>query len=503
MKRYYMGIDNGGTSTKAVLFDASGREVASAKRNTPVSALRPGFTERDMEALWQANCEAVAETIEKSGVDPALIAGVSFSGHGKGLYLWGENGPARPGIVSTDSRAYACAEQWNTDGTAERLFPKTCQSLLACQPSALLKWILENEPGVVEKAKYVFGVKDYVRFRMTGEAYSEITDMSGSGLVNLHTAAYDDEILRALGLECVKDKLAPLVYSSEFCGKVTKDCAEKTGLKEGTPVAAGLFDIDACAIAMNIVNDTRIAAIAGTWSINEYVAKAPVMDRSVKMNSLYCLPGYYLAEECSPTSASNQEWFVQNFLRELSEDQGEKLYETANRLAASVKPDGQSIVFLPYLYSGIDDPRAMSAFIGLDASHTRADMMRAVYEGVVFGHKKHVERLLGSRKTPPEAVRLAGGAVHSPLWVQMFADILELPVETVEADELGALGAAMTAAVAAGDYENLTQAAKAMVRMGKVYRPDSTYRDAYRAKYEKFLLADGALAPVWSKLSAR
>ncbi len=497
--RYLLGLDNGGTSSKAVLFEETGRAVATAKRNTPMETPKVGFTERDMELLWRVNCEVIREAIESSGVSAKDIAGISFSGHGKGLYLWGKDEkPAYPGIVSTDSRAYQIVEDWQRDGTAEKAFPMTCQSVLASQPVALLKWFLENRPEVLEKTKWIFGVKDYVRYRMTGEAYAEITDISGSSLVNLNTASYDDDILKLFGLESVKDKLPPLTYSSQFCGKVTGECAEMTGLMEGTPVAAGLFDIDACAIGMNVTDDEYLAAIAGTWSINEYVSKTPIMDRSVKMNSLYCLPDRYLVEECSPTSASNQEWFVNSFLKEAAGDR--KLYAVADEMVEAVAPDEANIVFLPYLYGGSDDARAGAAFVNLNASHSRAHMLRSVYEGVVFGHKLHIDRLLASRKAPPKGVRLAGGVTNAPLWVQMFADILEMDVETIEVKELGALGAAMTAAVAAGLYPDLAAAAKAMVKVQRTYHPNPALSEIYRRKYHDFRAVADAMAPVWGRL---
>jgi L-xylulokinase len=330
------------------------------------------------------------------------------------------------------------------------------------------------------------------------EASAEITDISGSSLVNLNTASFDDEILKLFGLEEIKDKLPPLVYSSQFSGKVTKECAAASGLAEGTPVAAGLFDIDACAIGMNVVDDEYLAAIAGTWSINEYASPVPIMDRSVKMNSLYCVKDMYLVEECSPTSASNQEWFVNSFLKEAAGDR--KLYKVADEMVEKVAPDEANIIYLPYLYGGSDDARAGAAFVNLNAAHTRDHMLRAVYEGVVFGHKLHIDRLLASRKNPPKGVRLAGGVTNAPMWVQMFADILELDVETIEVKELGALGAAMTAAVAAGLYPDLATAAKAMVKVSRVYHPNPALAPVYRRKYRDFKTVVDAMAPVWAKL---
>ena len=141
----------------------------------------PGFTERDMDALWDANREAIREAIAAAGVDPRAIKGIACTGHGKGLYLWGRNGrPALNGIVSTDARAWAYPKRWNEDGTASRTFEKTCQSILACQPVSLLRWLKDNRPGVVESTRWVFEVKDYIRFMLTGEAFAEATDYSGS-----------------------------------------------------------------------------------------------------------------------------------------------------------------------------------------------------------------------------------------------------------------------------------------------------------------------------------
>ena len=427
------------------------------------------------------------------------IAGVAICGHGKGLYLWGKDGkPAYPGIVSTDSRAWKIIERWNADGTADAAFPLTCQSVLASQPVALLKWFMENRPEVLEKTRWIFGVKDYLRYRMTGEAYAEMTDISGSSLVNLNTASYDDDILKIFGLEKVREKLPPVIYSAEICGRVTAECAQMTGLAQGTPVAAGLFDIDSCAIAMNVVDDAYLAAIAGTWSINEYVSDTPVMDHSVKMNSLYCVQGKYLVEECSPTSASNQEWFINTFLKEAAADR--PLYDVANEMVQSVRPDESNIIFLPYLYGGSDDAHAGATFVNISAAHTRAHMLRAVYEGIVFGHKLHIDRLLQSRAFPPKAVRLAGGVTNSPEWVQMFADILGMNVETIEVKELGALGAAMTAAVAAGLYPDLAKAAEKMVKVSRVFTPDPQYTAVYQKKYQDFHRIVDAMSPLWGKL---
>ena len=268
---YYLGLDNGGTTTKAALYSATGREIGVASVDTKMYTPKPGYTERDMEEMWDANCQVIRDLLIKTGIDPSEIAGVACCGHGKGLYLWGKNNqPLRPGIISTDNRAWEYPVRWKQDGTHAQVFAKTYQHILACQPVSLLAWLKDNEPQYIDQIQYIFECKDYVRFRLTDEAYAEITDYSGANLVNLQTKDYDRELLGLFGLEELFDALPPLRLSTDICGTISAEAAARTGLKAGTPVAGGMFDIDACAIAVDAATEDRICMIAGTWSINEY-----------------------------------------------------------------------------------------------------------------------------------------------------------------------------------------------------------------------------------------
>ena len=169
--KYFVGLDNGGTTTKAALYDLNGKEIGVSSMETRMLAPKPGFTERDMEEMWQANCSVIRNVLEKTGVSADDVAGLAICGHGKGLYLWGKDGkPARNGIISTDNRAYAYPVKWREDGTEEKVFALSCQHIMACQPVALLAWLRDNEPEVMENVEWVFECKDYVRFRLTGEA---------------------------------------------------------------------------------------------------------------------------------------------------------------------------------------------------------------------------------------------------------------------------------------------------------------------------------------------
>jgi len=500
MHKYVMGIDNGGTLAKAVIFDLKGKEIVSASKKIDVITPKPGYTERDMEVLWQANAEIIKEALEKANIEPGNIIGVSCTGHGKGLYLWGNNdAPAYNGIISTDSRAWEIEQKYNSDGTKEKVYDKVYQSILACQPVCLLKWLDENKPEVINKTKYIFSVKDYVRFRLTGEAYLEMTDFSGTALMNLAENRHDKELLETYGLAEWFDKLPPLKKSDDICGYITKEASEITGLKEGSPVSGGMFDIDACAIAMNVTTPDRLCVIAGTWSINEYISKIPITNKTIMMNSRFCIPDYYLIEECSPTSAGNSEWFIHMFMEKEkanADEQGKSIFDITDEMVGSVNPVDSNIVFMPFIFGSNESPIARASFVGLSSYHTKAHILSAVYEGIVFSHKTHVDKLLLNNKEA-RVIRLAGGAAKSKIWVQMFSDILGLPIEVIDVDELGALGCAMSAAVAAGEYAGYNDAADEMVKVKYSVEPNLNIAEIYNKKYENYRKAVDALNDVW------
>lgn len=500
--RYLVGIDNGGTFSKAAIFDEDGKQIAVARVSMTTITPKPGYTERDMDELWEGNVQAVRTAIKKSGIDPKDIVGVSFSGHGKGLYLVGEDGKlVYNGIISTDTRAWKYVEQWEKDGTKEKVFEKSCQTILACQPVSLLAWLKENEPEVLKRTKYIFSVKDYIRYRMTGEAYGEYTDFSGGNLLNLKTKSYDKELLALFGLEEVFDKLPPLKRSSDICGYITKEVSEKTLLPEGIPVAAGMFDVNACGIASGLCNEEQMCMIAGTWSINEFIRKEPVLNGTVALNSMFCIPGYFLVEESSPTSAGNMEWFIQNLMsaeKKEAEEKGISIYDLTNEWVGAIEPQDNHVIFLPFLNGSNEDALAKGTFVGLTAYHTKKHMLRAVYEGIVFSHAVHIKRLLRNRKKP-KSISFSGGAAKSDVWVQMFADVLQIPIDVIEEKEQGAQGAAMVAGIASGIYQNYDDAIARTVKITKTVMPRREYKEIYEEKYQTYRSIIEGLSKVWKR----
>jgi L-xylulokinase len=502
--KYFLGLDNGGTVTKAALYTSTGEEVFVESAETKMLTPHVNFSERDMEEMWDVNCLLIKKLIAKSGIDPVEIKGVAVCGHGKGLYLWGKNDkPIRNGIISTDNRAWEIVEKWRREGVEEKVLQISAQHILPSQPVALLAWIKEHEPETYKNIRWVFECKDYIRFRLTGKAFAEITDYSGANFLNLFTRDYDSLLLDLFGIPEIENALPPLCTATQICGTITAEVSKRTGLMADTPVAGGMFDIDACAVAVNVVDENHVCMIAGTWSINEYIRKAPVTDGKVLMNSLFCLPEYYLVEECSPTSAGNFEWLIRTLFLELSQEaieEGRSIYDTMNGWVKSISPKEFCPIFLPFLMASNVHPNAKGSFVGISNYHTRKHFVRSVYEGITFSHRYHLDKLLATREEPVKSIRLAGGVAKSKVWTQMFADVMQIPIEVADVNESGALGCAIAAAVATGEYPDLQTAANAMSALQPPVYPNEDNIPIYQQKYVLYQKVIKGLSDVWNDM---
>ena len=284
---------------------------------------------------------------------------------------------------------------------------------------------------------------------------------------------------------------------------MTEEAAALCGLRPGTPVIGGMFDINACAIAAGVTDPDKLCMIAGTWSINEYIRKDPVLDGSAQMNSLFALPGYYLIEESSPTSAGNLTWFIKQVIPELEDKvkaDGESVYDLIDDSVESIPPEEFTPLFLPFLMASNVHPNAKGCLIGLSAAHTREHIARAIFEGVTFCHRYHYERLMKTGRPVPSVIRLAGGAARARVWAQMFADVMQVPVQTLEANETGALGCAIATAAATGEYASLDEAIAHMAAFSEPIQPDLSKAEIYNAKYALYLRAIDCLDGLWSDM---
>jgi len=502
--KYFLGLDNGGTTTKAAIYDREGKEICVSSVETKMIVPAPGFVERNMDEMWEANCTVIRNALEKSGIAPADIAGVGICGHGKGLYLWGkDNHPLRNGIISTDNRAWKYTENWRKDGTESEVAKLSCQKIMACQPVAILAWLRDHEPECMDKIQWIFEAKDYVRFRLTGEAGAEYGDSSGANLLNLHTRDYDIELLKLFGLTQYRDALPPLCEAAKICGYVTEKAAEECGLLVGTPVIGGLFDIQACMLAANVLTEEELCMIAGTWSVELYLSKAPVVEKKFLeyiRNTFFLFPEYYLVEVGTAASAGNNEWFLRELLPEMktqAKAEGRSIYEIMNRWVEEIPAKELCPIFLPYLFESNVHPHAKSCFVGMTSFHTRKHLSRSVYEGIAFTHRLDLEHLLVSRTDKPKVIRLTGGVAKSKVWTQIFADVMNLPIEIVDVNETGALGCAIAVATATGEYKNMKEAASKMSRITTRVEPIPENVTIYNKKYNLYRKIIDALDSVW------
>jgi len=489
MKHYLMGIDNGGSEIKCVLFDDQGNEIAASRRRVEMKLPAPGLTERDADKVWLANADAIRETIAQVGIASQHIVAVGLTGYGNGICLVDANGKATyPCIVSTDSRASGNCRSFRESGAERAIYPFTYQTTWSAQPAALLAWFRDNRPEVLEASTYCLGIKDLIRFHLTGEFSTEITEASSTCLLNLRTRAFDPQIFKTLGISEYFRLMPPCLESAAISGKITALAAEQTGLQQGTPVVAGYFDIDAASLASGILDENVLCLIAGTWSINEHLSKTANTDydRNANTVTLSYLPDYFLVEDSSATSASNFDWFVEKLLRPVYPNLSRKeLYQECNRLVEQMNPQNSQVIFIPYLFDSSTTSGAKAAFFNLSSEHTLQDLLLAVYEGVVFSSALHIKRLRAPLGQFQKA-RLSGGVANSSVWAQMMADVIQMPVEVLQNSELSAQGAAMAAGIGVGLFKDHQDAVEKMVKIGGVFRPDPSRAAIYAQKFSAF-----------------
>ncbi|WP_278683185.1 FGGY-family carbohydrate kinase [Paraclostridium bifermentans] len=504
MSKYFLSIDAGGTMTKVVIFNKIGKEIALESFATKRIENFKNQREVNMTEMWERLCLAIKDVIKKASIDSNDIIGVSCVGHGKGLYLIGkDNKPCRNGILSTDNRAWEYVDKWNKDGTTQRIKKISMQNIVSCQAPVLLRWIKDNEMEVYRNIKYVFSVKDYIRYMLTGKAYGELTDYSGNNFINLKTKAYDKRILQLFGIDDIMYSLPQIKKYNDICGYITKEVSEKTGLKVNTMVSGGLFDIDACAIATGVLEDDKISLISGTWNINTCPSKYPIVEEKTLMNSLFCKDGYYLLEESSATSAGNLNVFLELFMNaEINQykKENKSIYDLCNSMISAVNPKKSNIIFLPFLYGSNTNPLAKSMILGLSSNTSKSEVLRAIYEGIAFAHKEHVDKLKRYIKHEIKNIRMSGGAANSKIWVQIFADVLQVPIEVVNSSELGALGGAISVALATKTYSSLEEAVGSMINISYRIMPNESLKDTYEKKYNIYKRVIDSMFDLWEPL---
>lgn len=476
---FWLGIDCGGTYLKAGLYNSQGKEFDIERQSVHTLSPQPGWAERDMAALWQHCAATISRLLQRTGIRGEQIKGVGISAQGKGLFLLDKNDqPLGTAILSSDRRALDIVQRWQQDGIPEQLYPVTRQTLWTGHPASLLRWVKEHEPQRYAQIGSVMMGHDYLRWCLTGVKGCEESNISESNLYNMATGQYDPQLTSWLGISEIDNALPPIVGSAEICGEITAQAAAITGLAAGTPVVGGLFDVVSTALCAGIEDEFTLNAVMGTWAVTSGITHGlRNHEAHPYVYGRYVNDGQYIVHEASPTSSGNLEWFTAQW--------GDLSFDEINRAVAGLpKADGQ-LFFLPFLYGSNAGLEMTCGFYGLQALHTRAHLLQAVYEGVVFSHMTHLNRMR-ERFTDVHALRVTGGPAHSDVWMQMLADVSGLCIELPQVEETGCFGAALAARVGTGVYRTFQDAQHDLQHPVRTLQPDMAAHARYQHKYQQY-----------------
>jgi L-xylulokinase len=479
MGQFILGIDVGLTFLKSVIYDVDGNLISESRKQTPVIVNAEDTSEINMRKLWTRVKSTIKESLFISKISPDEILGIGVSGHGNGVYFTDINGsPFENAITSMDHRASKIVNECL--GIENKLRETTLQSIWDGQPGMILKWIKRNQPEVYDKIAHIMLCKDWITFCLTGEMTTDYSDMSSTGLLDNITKKYNKKIFHQLGLDEICEKLPPVLKSCQIAGQLTEKSCGETGLKKGTPVIAGLFDVDACGIGAGLIEKNQICSIAGTWNINMALSNVIIKNDNIRQCTIRGDNSSYLVIDSSPTSSSNIDWVLRNlFIKKIS-------FSDYERVLAEYSPVGKKIIFMPFLYGGLGKDSSGGHFLNLKNFYNYKDVLGAVSEGICYAHLYHINNILNN-KSGINIIRLTGGASRNPYWCQMFADITGKQVEIPESHQTGTLGLCIMASVGAGLYKSTKEAVNKMVRVKNIYNPDKEKRLIYKDKYGKFL----------------
>jgi xylulokinase len=461
-----VGLDVGTTGVKAVAVSPDGDVCARAERAYPLATPRPGWSEQDPADWWRAAESALADV--SAGRE---VAGIGLSGQMHGLVALDDAGEViRPAILWNDQRTAAeCAEIEQRIGL-ERLIELTGNRALPGFTAPKLLWLRRHEPDAYARLRHVLLPKDYVRYRLTGERAIDVTDASGTLLLDVARRRWSDEVIDALELD--RDRLPPVLESPEVAGRT----------RDGIPVAAGAGDCAAAALGVGVDRPGPVSIVLGTSGVVFAALPGYAHDSLARVHAFcHAVPGSWHAMGVMLSAAGSLQWLHDAVAPEVEID---RLVAEA----AAWPPGCEGLVFLPYLQGERTphaDPDARGAFVGLQLRHDRGALVRAVLEGVAFGLRDSLDllRLLG---VEPSYGRISGGGARSELWLQIAASALELPLERTAVDDGSAYGAALLGGVAAGIFTDVTGAVAACVRGQGRVEPEPSWVAAYEESRRRY-----------------
>ena len=493
VKQYVVGVDLGTSGTKTVLFDTLGNVIASSTVEYPLYQPKNGYAEQKPEDWWNAAHVTLKNVITESGIAPEDIKGVGISGQMHGLVMLDEdNKVIRPAIIWCDGRTEAeCAEITEKVGY-EKLIEITANPALPGFTASKIMWVKNHEPENYAKCRHILLPKDYVRFMLTGEYATEVSDASGMQLLDVANRCWSDELLEILDID--KNMLAKVYESPEITGKVTAEAAALTGLAEGTIVVGGAGDNAAAAVGTGVVKENRAFTTIGTSGVVFAHTDSPKIDPKGRVHTFCCaVPGCWHIMGVTQGAGLSLKWFRDNFCQaeiQTAKEMGVDPYYLMDKEADSVAIGADKLLYLPYLMGERTphlDAKARGVFFGLSAIHGRKEMLRAVMEGVSYSLRDCLE-ICKEMNIEVSDMMACGGGGSSPLWRQMLADLYQCPVKTASSKEGPALGVAILAMVGAGIYESVPAACDAIIKTDKIQNPieeNIPQYEKYYALYRK------------------
>lgn len=493
---YLIGVDLGTSGTKTVLFAEDGTVAASCTIEYPLYQPQNGWAEQDPLDWWNAVCGTTKAVIAKAGISASEIKGVGLSGQMHGLVMLDKSGNVlRKSIIWCDQRTAKECEEITQKVGAENLIKITANPALTGFTASKIMWVKNNEPEIYEKCAHILLPKDFIRYKLTGEFATEVSDASGMQLLDVPNRKWSDQVLDALQIE--KSLLGKVYESPEITGKVTKAASDLTGLAEGTAVVGGAGDNAAAAVGTGTVQDGRAFTTIGTSGVVFAHTSKLSIDPKGRVHTFCCaVPGAWHVMGVTQGAGLSLKWFRDNFCHEemiAAAGMKKDPYFLMDKQAEGIPIGSDRLLYLPYLMGERTphlDPNCRGVFFGLSAMHTRQHLLRAVMEGVTFSQRDSVEVLREMGVSINEMLACGGGG-SSPLWRQMLADVYGCPVKTVVSKEGPALGVAILAGAGTGVYSSVQDGCAAVIKTNPPQNPISQNS----AEYEKFYNIYRALYP--------
>lgn len=488
----YLGIDVGTSGTKTLAMRESGEILATATAEYPLSSPKPGWSEQAPEDWWQGTIQSVRQVLKKGGVKPPEVAGIGLSGqmHGS-VFLDKHHEVIRPALLWNDQRtAEECTEIERLAGGRTKLIEMVANPALTGFTAPKILWLRKHEPRNFAKTVQVLLPKDYVRFRLTGEFATEVSDASGTLLLDVKNRCWSQPLLDALQLD---RGLLPRVYESEeVSGKLSAAAAKVLGLKEGVPVVGGGGDQAAGAVGNGIVRRGVISATMGTSGVVFAHSDELQYDSQGRLHTFcHAVRGKWHVMGVVLSAGGSLQWYRNQLGEaEVAEARRKKVdpYELICAQAEAAPAGSEGLFFLPYLTGERTphaDPHARAAWIGLSLRHGRPHLVRSVMEGATYAMRDSLEIIRGMN-IPVKEIRLSGGGARGAFWRQLQADIYGQKVVTINASEGPAYGVALLAAAGTGAYKDVVEACGAAIRVVQSANPAAKARKTYDAAYPIF-----------------